>query len=249
MRPPSPRPPARRRTVPADAPPHGRRQPAERRRAVASPPQLPLADDLFLAAHDTPRGRSLLSPATLGLGLAAGLLAELILWRRLDLRDGRLTILDDRPTTDAATTAVLDQLIRETRHRQVREWISFLATGVATDLVARRLGRAGLVHRHERRGLRRHRVTYVPVDNAAAGWPGSRVRTAVGRGELLDIPDLVLAGLILATGLDQHILVTYNASEREHLFDQLRRRLPAMLQELVGHAEAAVGDAVMARRA
>ncbi|GAB1640385.1 GOLPH3/VPS74 family protein [Krasilnikovia sp. MM14-A1259] len=216
---------------------------------VASPPQLPLADDLFLAAHDTPRGRSVLSPATLGLGLASGLLAELILWRRVDLCDGRLAVLDERATTDAATTAVLDQLVRETQHRRIREWISFLATGVATDLVARRLGRAGLVHRHERRGLRGTRVTYVPADPAAAGWPGSRVRTAIARGELLDIPDLVLAGLVLATGLDQHLLVTYDAGEREHLFDQLRRRMPAMLQELVGHAEAAVGDAVMARRA
>ena len=54
---------------------------------------------------------------------------------------------------------------------------------------------------------------------------------------------------VLATGLDQHVLVTLDSRERGFLFDQLRRRLPAMLQELVGHAEAAVGDAVMARRA
>jgi hypothetical protein len=75
------------------------------------------------------------------------------------------------------------------------------------------------------------------------------VRTAIGRGELLGVPDLVLAGLIVATGLDQHVFVTLDARERGRLTDQLRRRLPAMLRELVGHAEAAVGDAVMARRA
>jgi hypothetical protein len=45
------------------------------------------------------------------------------------------------------------------------------------------------------------------------------------------------------------VLVTLDARERDHLFDQLRRRMPATLQHLVGHAEAAVGDAVMARRA
>ena len=38
---------------------------------MASPPQLPPADDLYLTAHDTIRGKSLLSPATLGLGLGA----------------------------------------------------------------------------------------------------------------------------------------------------------------------------------
>jgi hypothetical protein len=217
---------------------------------VASSPQLPLADDLFLTAHDTVRGKSLLTPATLGLGLAAALIGELVFWRRLDLIDGKLALIDDRPTGDPATTAVLDQLLREGHHRAVRDWISFLATGVATDLVERRLSRAGLVQRQEKRSLLGGpKVSFVPSDSMVAGWPATRIRTFIGRGELLDIPDLVLAGLILATGLDQHVFLTLDARGRGQLFDQFRRRLPAMLQELVAHAEAAVGDAVMARRA
>ncbi|AGZ42401.1 GOLPH3/VPS74 family protein [Actinoplanes friuliensis] len=211
--------------------------------------QLPLADDLYLAAHDNARGRCLLSPATLGLGLAAGLLAELVLWRRLEIQDAGLTVVDERPTAEAATSAVLEQLLREGHHRQVRDWIAFLATGVATELVERRLARAGLVKRHEKRGLLGTKVRFVPTDLTVAGWPGTRIRIAATRGELLDSPDLVLTGLVLATGLDQHVLVTLEAAEREHLFGQLRRRLPVMLQHLVGQAEAAVGDAVMARRA
>src|ERR1051326_7190821 len=74
---------------------------------VASSPQLPLADDLFLTAHDTVKGKSLLTPATLGLGLGAALIGELVLWRRLDLVDGKIMIIDDRPTGDPAVTAVL----------------------------------------------------------------------------------------------------------------------------------------------
>lgn len=216
---------------------------------MASTPQLPLADDLFLTAHDTVKGKCLLSPATLGLGLSAALLAELVLWRRLDLMDGKLTVIDERPTGDPANTAVLDQLLREGHHRAVRDWIAFLATGVGVDLVARRLARAGHVQRQERRGLLGVKVFHVPADSMTAGWPCTRVRTSLGRGELLDVPDLVLAGLILATGLDQHVFVTLDARGRGQLVDQFRRRLPAMLQELVTHAEAAVGDAVMARRA
>lgn len=216
---------------------------------MASPPQLPLADDLFLTAHDTVKGKCLLSPATLGLGLSAALIGELVLWRRLDLVDGKLMIIDDRPTGDPATTAVLDQLLREGHHRAVREWISFLATGIATDLVERRLARAGLVQRQEKRSLLGAKVFFVPSDTMTAGWPATRLRTYATRGEMLDMPDLVLSGLLLATGLDQHVLVTLDARGRAQLFDQLRRRLPVMLQELVGHAEAAVGDAVMARRA
>ena len=216
---------------------------------MTSAQQLPLADDLFLTAHDTVKGKCLLSPATLGLGLAAGLIGELVLWRRLDVIDSKIAIIDDRPTGDPATTAVLDQLLREGHHRAVRDWIAFLATGVATDLVERRLSRAGLVQRQEKRGLFGTKVSFVPADSMIAGWPATRIRTFVGRGELLDVPDLVLTGLILATGLDQHVFVTLDARSRGLLFDQLKRRLPAMLQELVGQAEAAVGDAVMARRA
>ncbi|GIE94948.1 GOLPH3/VPS74 family protein [Paractinoplanes rishiriensis] len=216
---------------------------------MASSPQLPLADDLFLTAHDTVKGKSLLTPATLGLGLSAALIGELVFWRRLDLVDGKLALIDDRPTGDPATTAVLDQLLREGHHRAVRDWIAFLATGIATDLVERRLSRAGLVQRQEKRGLLSSKVSFVPTDSMVAGWPATRIRTFINRDELLDIPDLVLAGLILATGLDQHVFLTLDARGRGQLFDQFRRRLPAMLQELVAHAEAAVGDAVMARRA
>lgn len=216
---------------------------------ASSSPQLPLADDLFLTAHDTVKGKSLLTPATLGLGLAAALIGELVFWRRLDLVDGKLALIDDRPTGDPATTAVLDQLLREGHHRAVRDWIAFLATGVAADLVERRLARAGLVIRQEKRGLLGSKVSFVPADAMVAGWPATRIRTYIVRDELLDVPDLVLAGLILATGLDQHVFMTLDNRGRTLLFDQFRRRLPAMLQDLVAHAEAAVGDAVMARRA
>jgi hypothetical protein len=216
---------------------------------VAPAPQLPLGDDLFLTAHDTVKGKSLLSPATLGLGLASALLGELVLWRLMDLEDGVLTVLDDRPPGDPAVAAVLEQLLREPQHRRIRDWIAFLSTGAATDLVARRLARAGLVLRQERRGLFGTKVSFVPADSMTAGWPASRIRTAVGRGELLDAPDLTLAGLIFATGLDQQVFATLDTRERAWLSAQIHRRLPAMLRELVGHAEAAVGDAVMARRA
>ena len=216
---------------------------------MASSPQLPLADDLFLTAHDTVKGKCLLSPATLGLGLAGALLAELVLWRRIDVLDGKITIIDDRQTGDPATSAVLDQVLREGHHRVVRDWISFLATGIATDLVERRLARSGLVQRQEKRGLLGTKVSFVPTDSMTAGWPATRLRTKVSRDEQLDVADLLLAGLILATGLDQHVLATLNARDRARLFDQFRRLFPAMLQQLVAHAEAAVGDAVMARRA
>ncbi|GLY06322.1 MULTISPECIES: GPP34 family phosphoprotein [Actinoplanes] len=217
---------------------------------MASPPQLPPADDLYLTAHDTPKGKALLSPATLGLGLGAALLGELMLWRRVDLVDTDLVVIDERPTGDAATSAVLEQLRREAGQHGVRNWLAYLSTGIATDLVERRLARVGLIQRVEKRGLLGGtKVSFVPADSMTAGWPATRIRTKASRDESLDVADLLLAGLILATGLDQHVLATLNARDRARLFDQFRRLFPAMLQQLVAQAEAAVGDAVMARRA
>ncbi|GAA0421917.1 GPP34 family phosphoprotein [Actinoplanes hulinensis] len=217
---------------------------------MASPPQLPPADDLYLTAHDTIRGKSLLSPATLGLGLGAALLGELMLWRRIDLVETELIVIDDRPTGDAASTAVLEQILREAGQHGVRNWLAYLSTGIATDLVERRLSRAALIKRVEKRGLLGGtKVSYVPADSMTAGWPATRIRTKVTRDEHLDVADLLLAGLILATGLDQHVLATLDARDRAALFEQFRRLFPAMLQQLVSQAEAAVGDAVMARRA
>ncbi|MEV6343617.1 GPP34 family phosphoprotein [Actinoplanes sp. NPDC051851] len=217
---------------------------------MASPPQLPPADDLFLVAHDSIRGKSLLTPVTLGLGLGSALLGELMLWRRIDLVETELQVIDERPTGDAATTALLEQIRREAGQHGVRNWIAYLSTGIATDLVERRLARAGLIKRVEKRSLLGGtKVSFVPADSMTAGWPATRIRTKVGRDEQLDVADLLLSGLILATGLDQHVLASLEARDRTRLFEQFRRLFPAMLQQLVAHAEAAVGDAVMARRA
>jgi hypothetical protein len=211
-------------------------------------PQSLLADDLYLAAHDTVHGKCVLTSATLGLGLSGGLLAELILRRRVDLRGDRLSLLDARPTGDIASAAVLGQIEHENR-RGVRDWIAYLATGIATDLVARRLAKAGKVERHARRGLFGTRLTFIPVDTVTSGRPATRIRISADRRELLAIPDIVLTGLVFATGLDQHALIALHPTGRTHLLDQIHRRLPLPLHHLVGHAEAAVGDAVMARRA
>lgn len=213
-------------------------------------PQLPIADDMYLAAHDTVGGKPVLTPATLGIGLSAGLLAELLFWRRIILHNDTLRVVDQRPTPDdPAATSVLDQLLRDSHYQQVRDWIAFLSTGVACELVERRLSRSGLVVRQEKRKLLGRVSFYVPRDSIVAGSPGSRIRTAIERREVLDQQALVLAGLMLATGLDQHTLGTLDSREREYLFEQLRTNLHPMLRELVQHAESAVGSAVMTGRA
>ena len=193
---------------------------------------------------------ALLTPATLGLGLSGRPARRARLLAAHRSARGPLVLLDDRPTRrprhrrrprpdparDPATAGSATGS-RSSPPASPPTWSSAASPG------------PGWSHRKEKRGLLGTKVRFVPADPFTSGWPATRIRIAATRGELLDISDLVLTGLVLATGLDQHVLVTLEPGGRDQLFDQLRRRLPAMLQHLVGHAEAAVGDAVMARRA
>jgi hypothetical protein len=232
-------------------------------------PLLPLADDFWLTAHDTVKGASRLSPRTLGIGVGSALLAELMFSGNITLSQGRIFIIwDCPPPNDSALTPVLNQLIEEEQrlaeigrdgrgHRagrhdagqDVREWIAYLATDDrAADLVARRLSQSGHVEAEQRRTWTGKRVeSYVPRDANTAGWPGSRISTAIQRGLYLGPQDLVLAGLFLATGLHQHSLSQLESRDLRELGEQLRTRMHDMLRELVSHAETAVGEAVMTR--
>jgi hypothetical protein len=126
--------------------------------------------------------------------------------------------------------------------------MSYLAR-TAEDSVGRRLAHHGHVRRIERQRLLRGRVvTYPPVNINLAAWPRVRLHQGLTGWARLSDYDVVLAGLILATGLDQHVLWDLSPTVRLHLIGLIRRLSPA-LRELLADAEAAVGEAVVSRRA
>lgn len=203
-----------------------------------------LADELFLIAHDDTTGRPRLHLRAAELGLAGALLGELLLYGRIAVHGGRLTVVDRRPPDDALAHTVLDQVIAEPQYRAVRIWLAFLA-GQAVDAVGQRLERAGRVTRTQRRWGRV--VRYVPVDMSTAAWPGHRLRLFLTRGEPMTVTDTLLAGLVSATGLTSQVLWDAPASSHEYLAS-LIAALPPPLRELVAHLQAAVGDAVLSHR-
>src|SRR5215470_10146321 len=76
-----------------------------------------LADEFFLIAHEERSGRSRLHPRATGLGLAAGLLGELILLERVQVYRGELAVVSREPPGDALQHNVLDLLIVQRQHR------------------------------------------------------------------------------------------------------------------------------------
>ncbi|WP_233512815.1 GOLPH3/VPS74 family protein, partial [Micromonospora deserti] len=172
-----------------------------------------IADEFFLIAHNDSRGRAKLHPAATGLGLAGGLLGELVLHGHITVSTGLVAVIDRRPPADALAHTVLDQLVGEAQHQAVRTWLSFLAQTAATS-VGERLARAGVLRRQENRRLLRTSVSYLPIDLNTVAWPATRLRALLERAGPPSVPDALLLGLVAAAGLTREVL--WSATPRAH---------------------------------
>ncbi len=207
-----------------------------------------LADELFCIAHDDRTGRCRLHPRVLGLGLAAGLLGELVLFDRIDIRDGGVHVLRWDPPPDAVAHATLAMLLAQPQHRDVRTWLAFLAE-TSVESVAGRLVLAGLWRREEHRRLGRTRFSHVPTDGNAVVWRAIRLARLLTTDQPMTVPDVVLAGLVAVSGLADAVLWQPESRDagRERITAEVGR-LDWPLYHLLAFTEAAVGDAVLAPR-
>ncbi|MFG1606193.1 GPP34 family phosphoprotein [Actinoplanes sp. NPDC049265] len=210
-----------------------------------------LADQYFLIAHEDRTGRSRLHPRATGLGLAASLLGELMLEGRLRIIEGDLHIVSRQPPSDALSHDILDLLIAQPQHREVRTWLAFLSQDAAIR-VGERLMRLGAVEPVTRRRMLSTQTLYMPnsaEQRNAAAWAPARLANLLVRGLDMNISDRVLAGLIAATGLTRHVL--YDFEVHRHAFQTLPdaiASLPMDLRELIEYTEVSVGSALTAGR-
>jgi hypothetical protein len=210
-----------------------------------------LADQFYLIAHEDRSGRSRLHPRATGLGLAGGLIGELVLLNRVRVYDGELRVISPEPPGDALAHNLLDLLIAQPQHRDVRTWLAFLAQDAA-ERVGERLLRAGILEPVSRRRLLGTQVFYMPVNSDqrnAAAWEAVRLANLLVHSSSMDLADRTLTGLVVATGLTRHVLWDI-AAHRAGLtnVNAIVESLPADLRELVEHTEAMVGSVLSAGR-
>lgn len=183
--------------------------------------------------------------------MAAALLAELILEGRLRVIEGDLHIVSRQPPSDALSHDILDLLIAQPQHREVRTWLAFLSQDAAVR-VGERLMRLGAVEPVTRRRMLSTQTLYMPnsaEQRNAAAWAPARLANLLVRGLDMNITDRVLAGLIAATGLTRHVL--YDFEVHRHAFQTLPdaiASLPMDLRELIEYTEASVGSALTVGR-
>jgi hypothetical protein len=207
-----------------------------------------LADELFCIGHQDRSGRTRLHPRAGGIGLAAALLAELVLYGRAEIRGGELRVVRRDAPPDALAHTTLDLLLAQPQHRQVRTWLAFLAA-TSTESVGQRLSRAGVVQAVRQRRLWATRVVYVSVDGNRSVWPEVRLARLLTTGGPIAEPDAALAGLVAVTGLVRHVLwdpTTYDIGYA-HLMRAMAGLDPSLF-ELMALTETAVGEAVLAPR-
>ncbi|MEV0134690.1 GPP34 family phosphoprotein [Dactylosporangium sp. NPDC050688] len=207
-----------------------------------------LADEFFCIAREDWNGRSLLHPRTLGLGLAGALLGELVLFGRIAINDSVICVVRRDPPEDPLAHETLTHLLTQPQHRDVRTWLAYLAE-TATDEVGQRLARAGVWRREERRRFGRVRVSWLPADVNVVAWRPIRLAGRLTSPEPIEVPDVVLAGLVAVTGLTGAVL--WQPELREVGMARLSAevaRLDRSLFHLLAFVEAAVGDAVLAPR-
>jgi hypothetical protein len=210
-----------------------------------------LADQYFLIAHEDRTGRSRLHPRATGLGLAAALLGELMLEGRLRIVEGDLHIVSRQPPRDALAHDILDLLIAQPQHRDVRTWLAFLSQDSAVR-VGERLMRLGAVEPVTRRKMLSTQTLYMPNNEQqrnAAAWAPMRLANLLVRGMEMTIGDRVLAGLVVATGLTRHVLWDFDAHRQALLLlPSAVGSLPGDLRELIEYTEASVGSVLTVGR-
>jgi Golgi phosphoprotein 3 (GPP34) len=203
-----------------------------------------VADDLYLMAHDDVTGRPFLQPRAAGLGLAAGLLAELTLVGRIAVWQGWLVPADPAPLPDPLGQAVLGLLTADRERHPISDWLAFLARTAAADVAVRLDGAGYLTKTSPRRPWRGER--WVPVDADCAFAPVARARRALDAAQT-PVYSAVLAGLAVACGLGSRLL-PYGPPDARLNLGTAVEHLPPGVRELIAQAQVAVDSAVLAQR-
>jgi len=203
------------------------------------------ADDLWLLAHHEVTGRPYLRGRQLGLGLAGGLLAELMTGPGPAVRlwfDGVLEVRPDVPPRAVQAHPLLRQIAGEPELLPVRDWLEFMARTAPAE-TAGRLEAAGYLTCPPGRRLLSRPARPVPADPDWAFAAMARVTAALRRPS--GTYGTVLAALAAACGLgyrlDQYLPGAATAAHAA------AAALPGELQQLITQTRTAVSATVLSR--
>lgn len=234
--------------------------PQQPQKSILKRPDLLLADRLFLAAHGSVSAELLIDKDTLTLGLGGAMLAELAFAGRLkiDADEGTITPVEQPDPSALAPDRVGEALLVEIRRNRdttdLRSWLTYLATptadgDMAYTWIGDRLAGKGVLAR----GITRKffffgkEKTYFPA-GPAAELSNNRLISRITQGGVLNIHEMLLAGLIFATGLDAVAFKDVAGYRKQKVRDHMQASLHPPLLRIVTSVESVVGDLVARAR-
>jgi hypothetical protein len=183
----------------------------------------------------------------MGLGVAAALLAELVLANYIRITNSRIEVAYRHYAPEAREHAdMLSRIIAEPQHH-LPVWLAYFAQ-TSTDIVQERLVARRFMH-IESRGVIRSKQSYVPVDPMAVEWRSLRIARVISRRDIRTWEDLTIIGLIVATGLTEPVMWNAAAEDRDNLVSILRYlNDEPSLHALITQVEQLIAAAVLAQR-
>jgi hypothetical protein len=210
---------------------------------------LSVADNYFFVAHNEQTGRARQSHTGVSIGLAAALLADLIIPDHMRVDNGLIKLgYQAAPPPSSLHHWVWETVLAERTRHPVGTWLRFFARD-SIQRVGERLTTAGLVRPIDEAtvlGLFRKETVYYPADPAFAAYLPVAIRRRLDNPSTLIPQDLALVGLIAATELYRHLLLWDGDRPSPDVF-ALLKRLPAPLQELIAHTQATFANVVLGR--
>jgi hypothetical protein len=214
-----------------------------------------VADELYLIGHHEVTGRPHLSPRSAGIGVAGGLLAELMTAQVpvVTVQRGCLFPLrhqDGGPVAryahpdEPVTGHVLDLVMAESEPRPVRDWLLFLGMTSAAE-VAGRLERSGYLTRPASR-MPWRAPRPVPADRDWSHCALLRARAGLYAAGMPAPSSALLAGLTVACGLGFRFSALQDGPSRT--VEEATGVLPCPLRELIAHVQAAADSTVLSVR-
>jgi hypothetical protein len=198
-----------------------------------------LAEELLLLAYDD-GGRIQAGGAALDVGLAGGLLLELILAGRIDMDRGRVVVVDPAATGDPVVDHALAGMTADDRARTPQDWVGRLGRDVREQVLGDLVSQ-NILRRERDKVLwvfprTRYPSTTGEVPSAEADARTRLARAVDGTGAV-EPRTAALCSLVRALRLEGTAL-TDRHRRRRHLRDRLR----TVVQNWTAASPATVGE-------
>ncbi|MDR3577872.1 MAG: GPP34 family phosphoprotein [Anaerolineaceae bacterium] len=134
--------------------------------------------------------------------LAAGVLAELVLRKRIRLEDGRVTVVDPSATENPILDRALYAMVETGRMRKIKYWINTLTYEKLRGEIGQELVENGVLLRKKKRLLLAVPFGEHPAGDASAKFGlKNRLREIVLAGQAPEAPELIQLVLLNNCGL------------------------------------------------